>query len=237
LSSIGGLYTVAARWPPTMKTPGSRPPRGAVHRASRPPAALAALALAAVAVGCTHRARARLEETRPAAVLVEVLPRSAEVRVDGRVVGRGGGMVPASRADEGSHRVAFLADGYVPEEQEFPEGGLAGVRVGAALRPEGFGGPPLDLEDAGALAEAAAFLLSAGSPRDAADYAERAASLAPGLAAPHRVLGDARRAVGDAAGAIAAWSEYLKVAPRAPDADAVVRRIEATRAGAAAPAR
>lgn len=197
-----------------------------------PPRATAAVVAAALAVtvgGC-RGPRARAAALRPPEVLVEVLPRSARVELDGRPVGAGGGAVAAPAAGD-DHVLRVSAEGYEPEERVLP-GALDGARIAAALRPSGFGAArALDYDDAPALAAAAAWLAEAGDPGDAAEYAERAIAVDPGVALAHRALGDARRRAGDEEGALAAWAEYLRRAPGAPDAAAVARRMEAAREG------
>lgn len=191
----------------------------------RPAAALLALA-AALAAGCGHRQG--LDEVQPPELLVEVLPRGARVSLDGRPIGEGSRSLRAPAA--GEHVLGVEAEGYEPVERALPEGDLGGVRVAAALRPSGFGSArPLDYDEPEGLALAAAFLLRAGAPRDAADYAERAIALEPARALPHRVLGDALAGKGDLRRAIPEWAEYLRLSPEAPDAAAVARRIEEAR--------
>lgn len=182
--------------------------------------------LAAAFAACGHGQR--LDEVQPPELLVEVLPRGARVSLDGRPIGDGSRTLRAPPA--GEHVLAVEAEGYETFERALPEGDLAGVRVAAALRPSGFGSSrPLDYDEAEGLALAAAFLLRAGAPRDAADYAERAIALEPGRALPHRVLGDAFAGKGDLRRAVAGWAEYLRLSPEAPDARAVARRIEEAR--------
>jgi tetratricopeptide (TPR) repeat protein len=195
-----------------------------------PPRATAALAAAlAVTVGGCRGPRARAAALRPSEVLVEVLPRSARVELDGRPIGAGVAAT-ASPAAADEHVLRFSADGYEPEERVFPAGSLDGVRIAAALRPRGFGAARvIDYDDAPALAAAAEWLAEIGDPRDAAEYAERAIAVDPGVAAAHRSLGDARRRAGDDEGAVAAWAEYLRRVPDAPDAAEVERRMGAVR--------
>lgn len=207
--------------------PRTPTPVGARRGPERRRSAAALAVVAVIASGC---ARARFVESRPPQVLIEVLPRSAEVLVDGQVLGRGSLTAPADRADTRGHLLAVRAPGFVAEEIAVPEGGLAGRCVAVALRPEGFGGARLDPEDAPALVAAAAFLLASAHPADAADYAVRARDAAPRLAMAHRILGDARQRMGDGRGAVAAWTEYLRLAPGAADGPEVARRLEATRA-------
>ncbi|WP_242340373.1 MULTISPECIES: hypothetical protein [unclassified Anaeromyxobacter] len=202
-----------------------------------PPLRVLSVLLAALAVtsgGCSG-ARRRGAALRPPEVLVEVLPRSARVELDGRPLGPGGGAVVPDAAPE-PHVLRIEADGYEPEERVLAADSLEGARIAAALRPRGFGAVrALDYDDAPALAAAAAWLAEEGDPRDAAEYAERAISVDPGVAVAHRALGDARARAGDAAAAVAAWAEYLRRAPDAPDGPAVERRMEAARADVRVP--
>lgn len=164
-------------------------------------------------------------------VLLEVLPRAAEVTIDGLPLGRGSHAV-AAPPGSGAHEVRVVAAGFAPLEFTLPPQPLADGRVAAALRPDGFGTErPLDYDEPEGLALAAAHLLGAGDPRDAADYAERARSLDPSLPLPWRVLGDARATLGDADRAADAWSRYLLLAPDAPDAARVGRLLDRARAG------
>lgn len=186
-----------------------------------------ALALA-LAAGCGGARRAAHADERPTEVLVEVLPRTARVSLDGVPLGAGSRAVPAP--PEGEHVLSVAAEGYAPSERPLQERDLAGVRVAAALWPVGLDAAgALDYDDAGGLALVAAWLAERGDPHDAADYAERAAALEPGLALAHRARGDALARLGDVGRAAEAWTEYLRLAPRAPDARAVAQRLEAAR--------
>jgi tetratricopeptide (TPR) repeat protein len=161
-------------------------------------------------------------------MLVEVLPRDARVSLDGQPVGEGSCAIPAPPA--GEHVLAVAADGYEAAGRALPEGDLAGVRVAVALRPSGLASArAVDYDDAEGLAGAAAFLVRVGAHRDAADYAGRAAALDPGLAPALRILGDALFRLGDRGRAVAAWSEYLRLSPDAPDAADVSDRVDEAR--------
>ncbi|ACL64734.1 hypothetical protein A2cp1_1390 [Anaeromyxobacter dehalogenans 2CP-1] len=219
---------------PDTSLPGPAGRRGGHLARRRGPCVAAAVAALALGAGCTRAARARFEGTRPAALLVEVLPRSAEVLLDDRPLGRGARTVPVDRADAGGHVLRFRAPGFVEEAREVA-GGLAGVRVGVALRPEGWPYGALDLDEPRGLAAAAEALLDAGEADDAADYAARAVALEPALPEAHRALGSARAALGDRRGAAAGWGEYLRLRPDAPDAAQVAERLDALDGGDGAP--
>ena len=192
-------------------------------------AAVSLVAALSVTVGACRGARGRAAAQPPGEVLVEVLPRTARVELDGRPLAPGGGAM-AAPAPEEEHVLRVAADGFDPEERVFPAESLDGARIAMALRPRGFDGArAIDYDDAPALAVAAAWLAEAGEPRDAVEYAERAIAVDPGVALAHRALGDARAREGDRAAAIAAWAEYLRRAPEAPDVAAVERRMEAAR--------
>jgi tetratricopeptide (TPR) repeat protein len=193
-------------------------------RASR--AGCAVALWTALAGGCAGGERARRAEPPPE-VLVEVLPRDARVRLDGRALGAGSGTRPAPPA--GEHVLAVEAEGYEALERLLPDEELAGARVAAALRPLGLVAPALDYDDAEGLVAASEFLSAAGDARDAADYARRAVVLAPRLPAARRALGDALARLGDRRGAADEYEEYLRLAPGAPDAAALGRWIDAAR--------
>jgi tetratricopeptide (TPR) repeat protein len=193
------------------------------------------LAVLAAAAACAGP-RERSDALGPPELLVEVLPRSAEVAIDGQPLGRGGRAVPAPST--GAHVLRVSADGYEPLERPLPDGGLAGLRVAAALRPAGFGSARmLDYDEPEGLALAAAFLARSGRPEDAIAYADRAVAIDGKVALAHRALGDARAALGDGRRAVPSWAEYLRLAPDAPDAAAVAGRIEAVRGDITLPER
>jgi tetratricopeptide repeat protein len=186
--------------------------------------------LLAVAPACGGRARVRGAPARPAEVLVEVLPRSASVTLDGNPLPPGGGTVPAPPEGDGAHVLAAAAEGYEPVERSLLDGDLAGARVAEVLRPRGFAAArALDYDDAEGLVLAAGFLARQGRGPDAVEYAERAVAIAPGAPETWRALGDAAARAGDGRRAAAAWTEYLRLAPQAPDAAEVAARIDETR--------
>ncbi len=121
-------------------------------------------------------------------VLVEVLPGRAELRVDGRLVGRGG-CVLAVPDPAHTYRIAASAPGFDPAERAERGAQLDGARIGLVLRPAGMPGTrAIDPDDAQALATAAEVLLAQGQDATASEYARRAVALAPSLPAARRVL-------------------------------------------------
>jgi tetratricopeptide (TPR) repeat protein len=194
----------------------------------RPRVTLATLALALAAVGCASD-RESFRDVAPPELLLEVLPRGALLELDGVAVGRGSRAIPAPRP--GAHVLVVSADGFEPVERGLPEGSLDGVRVGVALRPEGFGAARrLELDEASGLAAAAVALGRGGRHRDAHDYGARAVALDGRNALAQRALGDALSALGRRDEARAAWGRYLLLAPDAPDARDVEQRMGTGRA-------
>ncbi len=193
------------------------------------PSPLGARHLAAVAVSCALAACAgeKLPPSTlaPPELLVEVLPRHALLELDGVGHGRGSRTLPAP--PPGEHVLVVSAPGFEPQERSLPRGSLDGVRVGVALAPEGLArAQALDLDEPVGLVKAAAALGRAGLHRDALDYATRAVALDGRLPAAQRALGDALADLRRRDEARAAWGRYLLLAPDAPDAAAVARRME-----------
>jgi tetratricopeptide (TPR) repeat protein len=190
---------------------------------------------AALALSCAATPRQTWTDTTPPEVLVEVLPRDARVVLDGVALGPGARAV-AVPEPERRYRFSVSAQGFVSVEREGEGARLAGSRLGIALRPEGFGSArPLELDDGEGLAAAAALLERRGAHRQALEYAERAVEAAPEVALGQRVLGDAARALGQRRRAIDGYSAYLRLAPEAPDRDAVASRLEELRGDVALP--
>ena len=149
-----------------------------------------------------------------------MLPPGAEVSLDGAPLGRGSQTIAAASRDGAAHVLAAAAPGFESAEWRVPPGGLAGVRVGLALRPEGYPGK-VELDDPAVLVRVADFLAASGRPGEAQAYAARAASLEPELAAAQRSLGIAAVQAGDRRTAQRSFAEYLRLAPDAPDADEI----------------
>ncbi len=191
------------------------------------PAALGAALAAALAVGGACAA-ARPVPAGPPEVFVEVLPRSAEVTMDGAALGQGSRAVTVA---DPLHRYAFRASapGFAPAERADTGARLAGARVGLALRPVGFAAP-VDLDDPASLADAAAALLRAGPPQAALEYAERAADLAPRAPALHRLAALAATRAGAVDRAETEYRKYVALAPDAADRAQVAAAIEDLRA-------
>jgi predicted Zn-dependent protease len=175
-----------------------------------------ALAASLLAASCAPAKQAWSEaEPRRAEVFLDVLPRNAEVRVDGAA--RGAGPVTL-KLGEASVRVEVGAAGFEPRELAIDPRTLAGARVGVVLRPVGFGaGRPLEIDEAGGLAAAGAWLLRAGRPLEAEGYAERAVEASPNAAEPRKVLGLALAKQGKRSRAAQELSAYIQLAPSAPD--------------------
>ena len=191
----------------------------------RSAALLATVALATVVLATACAAeKASFREIAPPELYVEVLPRGALLELDGVGQGKGSRGLPAP--PPGEHVLVVSAEGFEPLDRPLPKGSLDGIRIGVALRPEGFGGARrLDFDEPTGLAAAAAALLRVGRPRDARDYAARAAALDDRAALAQRVLGDALAALGQKNEARAAWGRYLILAPDAPDRAEVERRM------------
>ncbi len=207
-----------------------------VHHASASRgAAVPAAALAALAVlACGGPRQASWESAAGSQVAVEVLPRLAAVEMDGRAFGSGGrsqAVRPGAR-----HRLRASAEGFEPLEVEVEGERLAGRTVFLVLRPRGFGSERrLESGEPSGLAQAAARLLRAGRVDDAVDYAEQ--SLAAGdNALAHKVLGAALARKGSAERSIRHYSDYLGLAPDAPDAAEVRQALERARGDIALPA-
>jgi tetratricopeptide (TPR) repeat protein len=180
------------------------------------------------------------QEMQTPEVFVDLLPRSAVLEVDGRVLGPGSRTVPLPDLQR-RYRFKASAAGFQPMEMIAEGKKLAGARANLLLRPSGFGtARPLDAGDPGSLAQAALVLLRAGRLDDARDYADYSLELAE-VPLAHRVLGAVYEKQGDRRRAAQEYSAYLALAPEAPDArivaEAVARaRGDLTIPGAGAPA-
>jgi len=168
-------------------------------------------------------------------VLLEVLPLEAEVRQDGAVIG--GGTLTV-KLGEGPSTVEVAAAGFEPRQVVLDPKTQAGARVGVVLRPTGYGeARPLALEDGPALASASAWLLRAGRVAEAAAYAERAVQAAPAAPAPRRALGLALAKQGKRNRAAQELSQYLQLAPGAPDRAEIEAAVERFRGDISIPPR
>ena len=191
------------------------------------PPSRAAAVLCASLLACA----ARKEAWRGVApeVFVDVVPRAAQLSVDGAPVGLGAHTVPVPDARH-VYVLRAAAPGFAPRERSAEGERLAGARVGLVLRPEGFGeGRPLDLDEGSGLAAAASLLQRSGRAAAALEYAERAVEVSPEVPLGHRVLGEAAQALGQRKRAVQELSAYLQLAPDAPDRRAVERRVEELR--------
>src|SRR5512139_460208 len=109
-------------------------------------------------------------------VRAEFLPQSAQVEVDGKVLGRGFVVLKVTDPKR-ALRVRVSAPGFEPEEKVVEAGRVANKQYFLALRPAGFE-QKLDARDPAGMALAASALWRAGRVDDAADYAQ--ASLGAG---------------------------------------------------------
>ena len=192
------------------------------------PASRTWLLLAGLLLACATPKQAWVETTPPE-VFVELLPRSAELSLDGKPLGTGG---RTTAVPDLSRVYVFraTAPGFTAVEKSEKGVSLAGGRLGLVLRPEGFGeARRLELDDGAGLAAAAALLEKKGKHELALEYAERAVEVAPELALGHRVASDAAMTLERRKRAIQAYSAYLAAAPDAPDRAAVARKVEGLR--------
>jgi len=169
-------------------------------------------------------------------VLVDVLPRSAEIRINGALVGTGPTVL--SLAAEPA-AVEVLAPGFEKGAATLDPRLHAGGRVGVVLRPIAFGdGRRLDIDDAPGLTIAGAWLLRAGQAAEAAGYAERAVELAPSGAQARRVLGLSLERLGQKKRAAVELSQYLQLSPPdAPDREQIEAAVARLRGDIAFPER
>jgi len=201
-----------------------------MSRAGTTRGARALLPLALALAACGGRGPSLRDVAAPPEVFVDVLPRGAELQLDGRSLGRGPMAVPLPA---GPGRLRAVAPGFDPGEIRLDPAARA-ARAGIALRPDGFGTARLlHIDEPGGLAAASALLLKRGQTAEALDYAERAAELAPSAAAPNRALGMAlMRAPLDRKRkerAAQAFSAYLAAAPDAPDRAEVAELVSRLR--------
>ncbi len=189
----------------------------------------ASLVLAAAALAACAARKQSWRETSPAEVFVDVLPRNAQLAVDGRALGPGARTLPVPDPEH-VYALQASAPGFQTAERSALGSRLSGAYLGIVLRPDGFGSARrLDLDDAAGLAQAAALLERGGRHREAIEYAERAVELAPDAPAPRRVLGTAFLAVGNRQRAIQELSAYCQLAPDAPDRAAVQKQVSTMR--------
>jgi tetratricopeptide (TPR) repeat protein len=193
-------------------------------------------AVAAAAAAACAAPKQAWQSAAPEA-FVEVLPRDAELSVDGRPLGKGAHVVPVPDAAH-VYVIRAVAPGYAPAERSADGARLAAARVGLVLRPLQFGDARrLDLDDGSGLAAAAALLHRTGRSQAALEYAERAVEAGSEVALGQRVIGDAAWALGRRQRAIDAYSAYLRLAPEAPDRGAIQSRVEDLRGDLTLPAR
>jgi len=186
---------------------------------------------------CCAPAKQPWSEAIPARpeVLLDVLPPEAEVRQDGAAIGIGTLTV---KLGDGPSTLEVTAAGFEPRQVVLDPKTQAGARVGLVLRPNGYGeARPLGLEDGAGLAGASSWLLRAGRVAEATAYAERAVQAAPEAAAPRRALGLALAKQGKRGRAAQELSQYLQLAPGAPDRAEIQAAVERLRGDISIPAR
>lgn len=168
-------------------------------------------------------------------VLLEVLPPGAEVTQDGASRGTGSLTIKLGAAPS---TVRVAAAGYEAQEAVLDPGKHAGARMSVVLRPTGYGqGRPIVADDGPALAAVSAWLLRAGRTDDALAYAERGVQAAPSAPQPRRALGLAYAKLGKRGRAAQELSQYLQLAPNAPDRAEIEELVERFRGDISIPAR
>jgi tetratricopeptide (TPR) repeat protein len=187
--------------------------------------------LYALLLACAAACAARKEAWRqaPPEVFVDVVPRAAQLSVDGAPLGMGAHTVPVP---DPAHVYVFraAAPGFAPRQREGVGSRLVGARLDLVLRPDGFGeARRLDLDDGSSLSLAASLLERQGKHAAALEYAERAVEVSPEVPLGHRVLGEAAQALGQRKRAIQEFSTYLQLATDAPDRRAVEGKVERLR--------
>jgi tetratricopeptide (TPR) repeat protein len=190
--------------------------------------------LAAALAGCAGQ-KESWKALQQSELSIDILPRNAAVELDGKPVGRGASARPAVDAGR-RYRLRATAGGFEPLQVEVEGSKLSGGQTALVLRPVGFGSQRrLDAGDPGGLAQAALALLRAGRLDDAQDYAARSLELGEtGLA--HKVLGGICARRGDRRQAVRHYSEYLVLAPDAPDAKQIAADVERMRGDLTLPA-
>lgn len=168
------------------------------------------------------------QELQTPEVLVDLLPRSAVLEVNGRVLGPGTRSVPLPDLQR-RYRFLASASGFQSAEMTAEGKKLAGAQVTLFLRPNGFGtARRLDAADPASLAQAALVLLRAGRLDDARDYADYSLGLVE-VPLAHRVLGAVYEKQGDRQRAAQEYSLYLSLSPDAPDAKAIAEAVARAR--------
>jgi hypothetical protein len=176
------------------------------------------------------------QEVQAPEVYVELLPKAAQLEVDGKAVGAGTNSIPIPDTKR-RYRFRATAPGYSPVEVELEGASLAGARLGLALPPQGYGtARTIDFDDPKGLARASQLTLEAGRAEDAVDYARRAIAVQRDAAPPYRALGSALLKLGRHREAADAFTTYLTLAPTAPDAKAIRSMVEKARGDLTMPA-
>jgi tetratricopeptide (TPR) repeat protein len=177
-------------------------------------AASAATLFVSLAFLATPPEKQSWESAETPDVRAEFLPQSAQIEVDGKVLGRGYVLLKVPDPKR-ALRVRVSAPGFEPEERVVEAGRVVNKQYFLALRPSGFE-QKLDARDAAGMARAASALWQAGRVDDAADYAQ--ASLGAGnTPLANRILGEVWRRRGDRDQAVRYFTMYLSLAENPPD--------------------
>ena len=148
------------------------------------------------------------ESVQPKSVSFEVMPRSAQVEVDGKA--QQPGLITIDVTDlQRTFKVRVSAEGFESEEAVVVAGKVVSKQVIVALRPAGYE-RRVDAGDAASMALAAAALWRAKRVDDAAAYAEQSMQITNTDLA-NRVLGDVWRHRGDRDKATRYYTMYLSL--------------------------
>lgn len=199
----------------------SRPPAPRFRRLLPPWAAIVPL----VAGGACAAEKVALTEVASPEIVVETIPSGAAVSVPGGQPGTTPYALHAPRRERRYElalaRRGFLAQTVAVRGEDVHAN--PGARLLVPLRPDLWspGAAPIDPEDANALARAGVDLLKADRCPEALLFLHRAAEVNPRLAAAQKALGRCHARLKNRQKALAAYKQYLLVAPDAPDADEV----------------
>ncbi len=182
-------------------------------------------AFAALALGACAAEKVTLTEAAPPEVVVETLPSGATVAAPGGAAGTTPYALHAPRRDA-SYELTVEHPGFLPQTLALKGEDVhanPGARLLVPLRPDlwNAAAPPIDPEDAKTLTRAGVDLSKADRCPEALLFLKRAAEVNPKLAAAHKAIGRCYARLKNRQKALAAYKQYLLVAPDAPDADEV----------------